>query len=90
MVKSAHLRAHAKHGLNVVGVYDISPEATLGIQEQSGDEHVFGSLKDLHADQDIEMADIARHPEQRVSLMRSALEAGKHVLAQKPLALTVR
>ena len=33
VVKTAHLKAYAKYGLNVVGVYDISPEATRGIQE---------------------------------------------------------
>ena len=90
IVKSAHLRAYAKYGLNVVGVYDISPEATLGVQEQFGVQHVCGSLEELLARPDIEVVDIATRPEQRVPLMCRALEAGKHILAQKPLALTVR
>lgn len=32
IVKTAHLPAYAKYGLDVVGVYDIVPEATRGIR----------------------------------------------------------
>jgi predicted dehydrogenase len=36
---------------------------------------------------DIEVIDAALHPEHRVPLVQAALEAGKHVLSQKPFAL---
>jgi len=90
IVKSAHLKAYKQHGLNVVGVYDIVPEATRGVQEEFGVQHIFHSLEELLAHPDIEVVDIATHPDQRVPLMHQAIEAGKHILAQKPLALTVR
>lgn len=89
IVKNAHLPAYHKHGLRVVGVYDVAPEATSGVQERFGVERVFDSLDNLLAHPEIEVVDVATHPEQRVPLIRRALEAGKHVLAQKPLALSV-
>jgi predicted dehydrogenase len=88
IVKNAHLPAYNRYGLNVVGVYDVSPDATAGVQEKFGVGRVFGSLAELLAEPEIEVVDIATHPQHRVPLMRQALQAGKHVLAQKPLAIT--
>ncbi len=85
IVKKAHLPAYEKYGCNVVGVYDISPEATRGVPQR-----VFGTLEELLADPEVEIVDIATHPAARVQLVRQALAAGKHVLAQKPLALDLR
>jgi predicted dehydrogenase len=90
IVKLAHLPAYRKYGVNVVGVYDISPEATRGVCEEYGVGRVFPSLDELLADPAVEVVDIATHPGVRVELMRRALDAGKHVLAQKPLALDAR
>ncbi|MCB9423369.1 MAG: Gfo/Idh/MocA family oxidoreductase [Ardenticatenaceae bacterium] len=87
IVRSAHLPAYQKHGLNLVGVYDPFPEATQGVQEQFGIQHIYGSLEALLADPAVEIVDIATFPEQRIPIMRQALAAGKHILAQKPLAL---
>lgn len=89
IVKSAHLPTYQKLGLPVIGVYDPRPEATAGVQERFGVQQVFSSLEELLAHPDIQVVDIATHPQQRVELMRAAIAAGKHVLAQKPLALSV-
>ena len=40
--------------------------------------------KGLLRDPGIEVVDITTHPDVRVGLMRRALNAGKHVLSQKP------
>src|SRR5689334_9623648 len=89
IVKSAHLKAYNKYGVEVAGVYDVNPSATQGVVDELGVGRVFESLDDLLADPEIEVVDIATHPQQRVELMRRALAAGKHILAQKPLALDV-
>jgi predicted dehydrogenase len=86
IVREAHLPAYAKYGVNVVGVYDLSADATRGVQAGQ----VFASLDELLADPRIEVVDIATHPPVRPELIRRAVRAGKHVLAQKPLALDVR
>jgi predicted dehydrogenase len=43
----------------------------------------------LLADDEVEIVDIATRPDIRPQLIRQAIGAGKHVLAQKPLALDV-
>ena len=91
IARSWHLPAYAEYGVLVVGVYDPAPEATDGIRDRFPFvRHVFPSLDDLLADEDIEIVDVATRPDVRPELIRRALEAGKHVLAQKPLALDFR
>lgn len=89
IVRSCHLPSYRRYDQRVVGVFDLRPEATAGVQEEFGVERVFPALDELLSDPEIEIVDIATHPAARPELVRRALEAGKHVLAQKPLALDV-
>jgi predicted dehydrogenase len=90
IVKSGHLPGYTRYGQRVVGAYDVRPEATEGICEQFGVEMVFDDLAELLSRPEIEVVDIATHPDVRPALVRQALAAGKHVLAQKPLAADLR
>ena len=85
IVRSSHLPSYTRYGQRVVGVYDVRPEATAGIREEYGVE-VFVDLAELLCHPDVEIVDVATHPDVRPALIREALAAGKHVLAQKPLA----
>ena len=87
IVKSSHLPAYTKYGVPIAAVYDIRPEATEGIQNEFPIGRVASSFDEILADPDIEVVDIATFPEHRIPLVKQALEAGKHVLSQKPLAL---
>jgi predicted dehydrogenase len=88
IAKRWHLPAYAKYGVQVAGVYDPAPEATDGVLERFPFvRRVFPTLDDLLADKDVEIVDVATRPDVRPQLIRRAIEAGKHVLAQKPLAL---
>jgi predicted dehydrogenase len=90
IARSWHLPAYAQYDVHVVGVYDPAAEATDGIRDRFPFvRRVFPSLDELLADEEIEIVDIATRPDVRPELIRRALEAGKHVLAQKPLALHV-
>jgi predicted dehydrogenase len=90
IVRIAHLPAYAKYGVDVIGAYDVAREATIGVCEEFGVPHAFGSLDELLAHPGVEVVDIATNPEVRLELVSRALEAGKHVLAQKPFALDAR
>jgi predicted dehydrogenase len=88
IVKLAHLPAYTAYDVDVVGVYDVSPEATEGIQSRFpivG--QVFGSVDELLSDPRIGVVDVATHPAVRRGLIERAIEAGKHVLSQKPFAV---
>ncbi len=91
IAKDWQLPAYARYGVNVVGVYDPLPEATRGVQDRFPFvQRVFPSLDELLADPRIDVVDIATGAEVRPELIRRAVEAGKHVLAQKPLALDLQ
>jgi predicted dehydrogenase len=90
IAKEWHLPTYEKYGVDVVGVYDRLPEATHGLRDTFPFvERVFPSLDELLAEPRIDIVDIATGPEVRLELIALAVEAGKHVLAQKPLALDV-
>ena len=88
IARSWHLPTYAQYGVHVVGVYDPAPEATDGIRDRFPFVwRVFPTLDELLADDEIEIVDVATRPDVRPELIRRALGAGKHVLAQKPLAV---
>jgi predicted dehydrogenase len=90
IVQLAHLPAYTKYELDVVGVFDRAHEATNGVRDRFpivG--HVFESLDELLARPEIDIVDIATPTAVRAELVLRALEAGKHVLSQKPFALDV-
>jgi predicted dehydrogenase len=86
VAKKWHLTAYKKYGLKVVGVYDISPQATAEIKPHPEKLQVFERLEQLLEHPEIQIVDIATRPVGRIELVRKALRAGKHVLAQKPFA----
>lgn len=84
---SAHLPAYEQHGIGVVGVCG-RPDRTRTVQEEFpfvG--RVYRDTDELLADPDVRVVDITTGPEGRADLVRRCLEAGKHVLAQKPVTL---
>ncbi len=84
---SHHLPAYTAWDVDVVGVYDPVAEATAGIRERFPVvRRVYDTVDELLDDHEVEIVDVATRPDVRVELIRRAAEAGKHVLAQKPLA----
>ncbi len=85
--KELHLPAYGAWGVDVAGVYDPVPAATEGVREQFPFvRRVYESLADVLGDPEVVAVDIATRPAERPELILRAVEAGKHVLAQKPLA----
>ncbi|MBI3117746.1 MAG: Gfo/Idh/MocA family oxidoreductase [Candidatus Hydrogenedentes bacterium] len=83
-----HLRAYKTRGYKVVALCDIDPARADGLQAQYFPEaKVYTDYQEVLRRPDIEVVDVATHPGIRVEMVASAIEAGKHVLSQKPFAM---
>jgi predicted dehydrogenase len=88
IAQSAHLPAYEKYGVGVTGVWSRSRSTTDGLRERFpfvG--RVYDSAEELLADPTVRIVDIATPPAGRLDWVARAVEAGKHVLAQKPLTV---
>ncbi len=84
--------AHAQAYVNVeeaalIAVSDVNPGAAAGAAEKYGVDAL--SLEELLADRRIQVVSICTPPTSHASLTIAALDAGKHVLVEKPVATTV-
>lgn len=89
IVQGAHLPAYQMAGLPVRAITDIDQAKAQALADEFGIPHVYPSAEALLADPEIEVVDIAVPASEQPALVLAALDAGKHVLAQKPLATTV-
>lgn len=87
-ISAAHLGAYRAAGYNVVAICDLKLDrAERRRAEYFPDAVVTPNIDDLLKRPDIEVFDIATHPPDRITLIEKALDAGKHVLSQKPFVL---
>lgn len=86
IVDVAHLPAYATAGLEVRGILDLDAARAADVAERHGIPRVYASLDDLLAD-DVPVVDIAVAPTAQPAIALRALDAGKHLLCQKPFAL---
>lgn len=86
IVNEAHLPVYRRHGIPVAGVFDISPRAAQATARAFDVPKVYASVEQLLSDPAVEIVDIATHPGARPEFIHRALDADKHVFAQKPLA----
>jgi len=87
-ITALHLSAYRASGWNVVAMMDLREGAAQGRREEFyPDAEVFTDLNALLQREDIDVLDIALHPEPRAAAIEAALNAGKHVLSQKPFAI---
>jgi predicted dehydrogenase len=83
-----HLRAYVAAGYRVTALCDIVPAAAeKRRQEYYPEAQVFEDYHGLLQLDDVEVVDVTTHPEVRGPIIADAIEAGKHVLSQKPYTL---
>jgi predicted dehydrogenase len=85
---AAHFPAYAKLNLPVAAVFDVNRGRAESL---AGRWHTrcASDLENLLSDPQVEIVDIAVPPAAQVTIIETVLRAGKHVLAQKPLAPTL-
>jgi predicted dehydrogenase len=86
-VTEYHLRAYRKLGLEVTAICDVDPERARKRRDEFYPEAlVCTAFEEVLRRPEIEVIDAALHPEHRVAVVQAAVQAGKHVLSQKPFA----
>ncbi|HSF84882.1 MAG TPA: Gfo/Idh/MocA family oxidoreductase [Acidimicrobiia bacterium] len=84
----AHVEALRRLGVDVVGVVGSTPERAAAKAEAANLPKVYDSVEALAADPDIDIIHIASPNHAHADQVRIVLDAGKHVVCEKPLALT--
>lgn len=87
-ITQSHLTAYRKAGYRVVALCDVNEGRARARQAEFYPQaQVYTDYRDLLRRDDIEVVDVATHPPERAPILKAALEAGKHVLSQKPFVL---
>ena len=74
------------HDVEVVAVADTNSCAALSTGEQYGIPHIYSDFRELLARSDIQAVDVCLHNNLHAPVTLAALEAGKHVYCEKPMA----
>jgi len=83
----AHLPGWARdERCTIVGVCDLNPERAAAAAERYGAEVATGDYRELLDRDDIDIIDVVTRDSDHFPINRAALEAGKHVLSEKPVA----
>ncbi|HEX6331621.1 MAG TPA: Gfo/Idh/MocA family oxidoreductase [Actinomycetota bacterium] len=84
----AHVEALRRLGVDVAGVVGSSPERAAAKAERANLPRVYENVEALLADPDVDVVHVATPNHLHAEQVRAVLEAGKHVLCEKPLALS--
>jgi predicted dehydrogenase len=87
-ISQHHLQGYRNAGWNVVALADLVEErAAKRRDELFPKAQIFTDYRKMLAESELEVVDIATHPKERVKIIRDTLNAGCHVLSQKPFVL---
>ena len=86
----AHVEALRRNGIQVIGLAEESLEKAGLKAAELGIPRAFGSLDDMLADPDVDVVHLATPNYLHYRHARAALQAGKHVVCEKPLAMNAQ
>src|SRR6266849_4210087 len=89
-VGKAHLEALRRLGIPVRGILGSSPDRTREAARELGIAHAYSSLDELVNDASLTAIHICSPNHVHHEQSKAALEAGKHVMCEKPLAMNTR
>jgi predicted dehydrogenase len=84
----AHVEALRRLGVDVIGVVGSTPERAQAKADVANLPNVYTSVEALVADPAIDVVHVASPNHVHAEQVRTILDAGKHVVCEKPLALT--
>lgn len=86
IVEHAHIPSYRAAGMRVVGIASRTRSHAEGVARRTGIPRVYAGVDELLADPAVRIVDIAVPPDYQPAIVAAAAAAGKHILAQKPLA----
>ncbi|NDB22205.1 MAG: gfo/Idh/MocA family oxidoreductase, partial [Proteobacteria bacterium] len=88
-ISGSHITGYLNtEGVELYGVCDVVGERATAAAEKHSIPHVFKDYEELVACPEIDLVSICTPPFAHKDPTIAALEAGKHVLCEKPMALT--
>lgn len=88
---AVHLDNLHKHNrVRIVGVADLLPDKAREFARKYGAETWDTDYRNLLKRDDVDIAIIATYPSTHLEIARTCLDAGKHILCEKPVAGTMR
>ncbi|MEM7573876.1 MAG: Gfo/Idh/MocA family oxidoreductase [Bacteroidota bacterium] len=83
-----HLEALRRLGVRVKGILGSSPEKSTAAAQSLGLELGYATFADILADEEVQVVHLAVPNVLHYEMCKQALAAGKHVMCEKPLAMT--
>lgn len=87
-IGTVHVQALRRLGVEVVGLLGSSADRGAQRASEIGVAHAYGSLDDLLADDSVDVVHVTSPNNAHYPQVMAILEAGKHVICEKPLAMT--
>ena len=87
-IGTVHIEALRRIGVRVTGLLESSPELGARRAEELGMPRAYASLEDLLADDTVQVVHVTSPNELHHPQVRRILAAGRHVVCEKPLAMT--
>jgi predicted dehydrogenase len=89
-IGTVHVEALRKIGVQVRGVLGSTPERGAARAEALGVRRAYGSLEEILADPSVDVVHVTSPNHLHVPQASAILAAGRHVVCEKPLAMTAR
>ncbi|MDE1994337.1 MAG: Gfo/Idh/MocA family oxidoreductase [Rhizobiaceae bacterium] len=87
-IGAVHIDSIRRLGARIAGIVGSSPERAREKALQFGIERAYGSYEEMLADPSVDVVHITSPNDEHPAQAEAALRAGKHVICEKPLALT--
>jgi len=89
-ISNLHLQSYvANPRVELIGVHDLNLERAQEMAAQYGAPRVYATLAELLGDPEIDAVSVCTWNDSHAEVAIAALEAGKHVLVEKPLSKSV-
>ncbi len=87
-IGTVHTQALRRLGVQVKGVLGSSPERGAARAAEIGVAHAYATLEELLADDAVDVVHVTSPNHAHYGQVKAILQAGKHVICEKPLAMT--